>query len=327
MTPAVLARLAVSAGLLGLVVWVLDGALLVERLSALQPAWVLVALALSVPQVALSAYRWCRTASRLGVDLSFRDALREYYLAIFLNQVLPGGVTGDVSRAWLHARAGKKGASPAPPDQVLEGDPPPAGERRNRTRVGPEARAVILERASGQVMMGAAVALSLLVLPLAAPTARTWLLGAAGLLGGALALGLILWNRRHHHGALGSAWRDIHKALLAPDIVRVQIVTSALVIGSYVLMYVAAARAVGVTMPVLALAPLVPPVLMSMVIPATVAGWGVREATAAGVWTAVGLAPEDGVVISAAYGVLVLLSTLPGAWVLMRGTGRRVLEA
>src|SRR6185295_7271784 len=101
----------------------------------------------------------------------------------------------------------------------------------------------------------------------------------------------------------------------------------ALVISTYIAIYVIAARAVGVTTPTQVLAPLVSPVLMSMLIPTSIAGWGVREAAAAGLWSAVGMTPEDGVAISAAYGLLVLVSSLPGALVLLSGrrdrTGRR----
>ena len=73
----------------------------------------------------------------------------------------------------------------------------------------------------------------------------------------------------------------------------------------------------GVSTPLWTLLPLVAPVLLSMLVPATVAGWGVREATAAALWGAVGLTVVDGVAISAAYGILVLLSSLPGALVLL----------
>ena len=58
---------------------------------------------------------------------SFFGAAFIFILPILLNQVLPGGVTGDVSRAWRHART----------------DAP----------AGPAVRAVVLERLSGQVVM------------------------------------------------------------------------------------------------------------------------------------------------------------------------------
>lgn len=285
MTARRLLRVVVSLGLLALVAWRLDAGDIGRRLAHLDPRWAAAALLLSVPQVALAAWRWRFTAGRLGIDLPFGEALREYYLAIFLNQVLPGGVMGDVSRAWRHARV----------------------------QEGPVVRAVVLERASGQVAMVAAAALSLLVLPSAAGLDPRLAVGAAALLAGGVALALVLAPR------LGwkDARRDLRATLLGPEVVVPQLGASALLVGSFVAIYVMGARAVGVGTPTSVLAPLVSPVLMSMLIPTSIAGWGVREAAAAGLWSVVGLTAEDGVAISAAYGLIVLISSLPGALVLL----------
>ena len=291
-TKHLLLRLGVSLGLLLSVAWLLDTGEVAARLAHLRLRWVLLALGISVPQVALSAYRWRVTAGRLGIHLPFKDAFREYYVATFLNQVLPGGVLGDVSRAWRHARV----------------------------HTGPVIRTVILERASGQAVMVATAVFSLLVLPRTFGIDPKLAMGAAVLASGAIVLGLLHARRRRARTAEGlvdSLWRDVNSALLAPDVVVTQLAVSALVVGSYIATYVVAARAVGVSTPTLTLAPLVAPVLMSMLIPASIAGWGVREATAAGLWSVVGLTAEDGVAISAAYGILVLLSSLPGALFLL----------
>jgi len=61
-------------------------------------------------------------------------AMREYYLAGFLNQVLPGGVVGDVNRAWRHARA-------------------PVGEPLSGKATRAIVHAVMLERLSGQLVL------------------------------------------------------------------------------------------------------------------------------------------------------------------------------
>jgi uncharacterized membrane protein YbhN (UPF0104 family) len=293
-------RVLVTAALLLALGWWLDAQALAARFAELRWPWVALALAISVPQMALLAYRWRLTAKRLGMAITFRSALSEYYLGCFLNQVLPGGWLGDASRAWRHGRAGPE------------------------TGMGPAVRAVILERASGQVVMGAVAALSLASLPLAFGAARpgALLLGAVGVLG-AVSAWRMLADRRPR-GPLAALWRDARVALLAPDVVGVQLVTAALVIASYLGTYLVAARAVGVSTPLAMLLPLVAPVLLSMLIPATVAGWGVREAAAAGLWSAVGLTALDGVAISATYGLLVLVSTLPGALVLLTSSrGRR----
>lgn len=289
----VLLRLGVSLGLLFTVAWLLDAENVAARLAHLRAPWVLLALGISVPQIVLSAYRWRVTAGRLGIHLPFKDALREYYLATFLNQVLPGGVLGDVSRAWRHTRV----------------------------QTGPVIRTVIIERASGQAVMMAVAVFSLLVIPRTFGVDPWLAMGAAAIASGAIVVGLLLHTRRRQArtagGAVGSVWRDVHTALLARDVVAKQLAVSTLVVGSYIATYVVAARAVGVTTPTSVLAPLIAPVLMSMLIPTSIAGWGVREATAAGLWIVVGMTAEDGVAISATYGLLVLLSSLPGALFLL----------
>jgi uncharacterized membrane protein YbhN (UPF0104 family) len=297
-------RFAVTAALLLALVWWLDVETLAARFAQLRVSWALLALAISVPQMALLAYRWQLTARRLGLDMTLGRALREYYLGCFINQILPGGWLGDASRAWRQARAGSRGR---------------AGPE---AKMGPSVRAVILERASGQIFMTAVAVISLLTLPITFGTSRpaALLLGAIGLVGA-----LLVWAMVSGHlpggSALATLGRDARTALFERDVVATQLVTSALVTSSYIGMYVVSARAVGVETPLATLVPLVAPVLFSMLIPVTVAGWGVREATAAGLWSAVGLTPEDGVAISAAYGLVVLVSTLPGAVVLL--TSRR----
>jgi len=283
----------VSVALLTLLAWQLDASAVVDRLTGFDGRWALLAVAISLPQIGLLAYRWRFTAGRLGLDLPFGTALREYYLAIFLNQVLPGAVLGDVSRAWRHGRAGPE------------------------RRIGPAARAVILERASGQVVMGVVAALSLASLPLAFNVVPTPVaLATLGVVIAVLAA-LFAFRRRPRDGPLAILGRDVRVALLARDALPAQLISSTLVVGTYLATYVVAARAVGVSTPLWTLLPLVAPVLLSMLIPTTVAGWGVREATAAALWGAVGLTVVDGVAISAAYGILVLVSSLPGAFVLL----------
>jgi glycosyltransferase 2 family protein len=104
-----LLRLAVSAGLLLVLFLVFDPAEVAARLAHLDLRWLLPALLLSVLQIMLLAWRWRFTADRLQVGMSDRHALGEYYAGVSLNQVLPGGILGDVSRAWRHASAAASG--------------------------------------------------------------------------------------------------------------------------------------------------------------------------------------------------------------------------
>ena len=90
----VVLRAAFSIGLLAGLAWWLDLGPVVLRLAQMRLGWVLLAVAISVVQVAVLAWRWRFTAGCLGVDLSYTAAWREYYLSIFLNQVMPGDRRG-----------------------------------------------------------------------------------------------------------------------------------------------------------------------------------------------------------------------------------------
>jgi uncharacterized membrane protein YbhN (UPF0104 family) len=289
----------VSSVALALVARWVDAGVVLDRLGQLDPAWVALALAASVAQMAVLAWRWRLTAARLGLELPMRDALAEYYLGVFINQVLPGGILGDVSRAWRHARAA--------------------------THTGPAVRAVILERASAQAVMVLVAIVSVLLLPSGvsgmsgtggSALLRLALAATAAVVGGAT---LVALGRLPRSDSVAGRLRsDAHRALLSADVVALQALSALVVVASYVAVFLVAARAIGVSTPTTSLLPLVAPVLMTMLIPVTVAGWGVREAAAAALWSLSGLSPEEGAAVSVTYGLLVLVSSTPGLFVLMR---------
>ena len=294
----VVLRVGSSVVLLLALAWWLDVAQIVARLGRMRAGWVLAALGLSVVQVLVSAWRWRLTAGRLGIVLPFGQAVREYYLSMFVNQVLPGGVMGDVSRAWRHA----------------------AAQRLASSSGGPAIRAVVLERLSGQMIMVGVASASVLTLLVGSGDAA-WVVVLVGL--GTVAA-LRRWVKAPARdddapsSLLGRLWHDTKAALVTGTALPIQVATSAVVVGTYVAIYLMAALAVDVDTPLRTLLPLVAPVLVAMLIPASVAGWGVRETAAALLWDAAGLTSEDGVVISIAYGLLALVSALPGCVVLMR---------
>ncbi len=286
MTPRgrLLLRLTVSIGLLAAVAMAVDPVRLARHLGSLHPGWMLAALALSAVQITLSAWRWHFTARRLDLHLPWTAALREYLLAGFINQVLPGGVVGDASRAWRHAR--------------------------ETARTGPAVRAVIIERGSGQLVMALVAVPAVLTLVGWAPPTLAWsTAAAAGLLLLASAPLLPAATIEDRPGMS----TDLRRALFSPDALPLQLIGSALVVATYLGVFLAAARAIGATLPSLELVALVPPVLLAMLIPVTIAGWGLREGAAAAVWATAGHDPAEGAAIAVAYGLLVLIATLPGA--------------
>ena len=55
-------------------------------------------LLISFIQYALSAWRWCYIASKNHSMINYGDALRYYYIAGFMNNILPTGIIGDIYR-------------------------------------------------------------------------------------------------------------------------------------------------------------------------------------------------------------------------------------
>lgn len=287
-------RLAVSAGVLLALAFLLDPRAIIREVQAFSLPWLVLGLALSVLQVLLCAWRWRLTAGLVGVPLRYRYAVAEYYLSLFINQVLPGGVLGDAGRALRHAQQTSKGGSAW--------------------------RAVIIERTSGQLAVGLLTVLALVSSPLwhavLGKSGYFWL--AAGVVSVALGVGLIaavMPERIHLPGWVSALWADIQRGLWHGGVWAWQLASSLLIVFSYALVMLCAARAIGVDLPASVLLALAPPLLLSMLIPLSVAGWGLREGTAASVWAWVGLAPSQGVAVSLAYGVIVLIATLPGIWV------------
>ena len=257
------------------------------------------AFALTVFQVALSAWRWRFTAGCLGLRITYWRAFREYYLASALNQVLPGGVMGDVGRAWRHSRQ----------------------TRRRREAV----HSVLIERLSGQL------ALLLLVV-----WALVWLIGSdrvagvdsgawspvtravtlsAVVIAGAATVGFLSRTDNRLGRYLRQLFRDMAQGLVGWRVLPIQLVTSLLVLASYLALFLLLADAAGYLHDpgsgylLMALCGFL---LLSMVVPITVAGWGLREGAAAILWPMAGLPPEQGVALSVGYGTLVLLCSLPG---------------
>jgi uncharacterized membrane protein YbhN (UPF0104 family) len=293
-----------SAILLGALFVLVDTTTLWGELQRI-PLWVaLPAFVLSAVQVVISSWRWRYTGKRLGLNIGLGDAVQEYYLATFVNQVLPGGVLGDVNRALRHgAKAGKRQKA---------------------------AHAVVIERLSGQLVLALVVLLGLTVLwqasvfklSLAGSSAAIGWLPVFLLLavaGGLLVLQFYSARFKAYLVALGD---DVRQALFSWPALPLQLTSSLLVVASYLSVFLLLAMAADYVNSAAAAAVLLAlctVLLLSMLVPLTVAGWGIREGAAALLWPLAGLPAEQGVALSVGYGVLMFIGSCPGALVLFKG--------
>jgi glycosyltransferase 2 family protein len=249
-----------------------------------------------------SAWRWTIVARSLGVDLALPTAVAAYYRALFLNLTLPSGIAGDVHRGVSHGR------------RVHD--------------VSRAMRAVVWERAAGQVVQAVLTIAVLLMLP--SPVRSSMPVVAVATLAVAVAVVLVARARR---GTAGSRWTrlrnavvaDVRRAVLRPSTLPAVVLASTVIVVGHAVTFLIAARTVGVTAPISRLLPLAVLALFAMVLP-SVAGWGPREGATAWVFAAAGLGAQRGAAVAVTYGVLVLAATLPGALVLLAGwlpRGRR----
>ena len=259
--------------------------------------WSLAAAAgLTLATTVCSAWRWRTVARGLGVGLRLLPATAAYYRSQFLNTVLPGGILGDVHRAVSHGRD--------------VGD------------VGRGLRAVAWERSAGQALQVGIVVIVLVGLPSPVrpfvPVALAVLLVAA-IVATAMVRALPQAGPSRRARALRAAAADVRHGLLAPESWPSVLTASLLVIAGHTATFFVAARTVGVEASTAQMLPLVMLVMLAMAVPTNIGGWGPREGAAAWLFGLASLGAGQGVAAATAYGVLVLVGTLPGAAVLAVG--------
>lgn len=300
-------QLAVALALLALLWRAADGPAAARSLAAAEWPWLALAVAALTLQTVLSALRWQLTARQLGISFGAGHAIREYYLAQAVNQSLPGGMIGDAGRAYrARAQAGLLASG----------------------------QAVVFERLAGQIAMFLALALAFVATGLV-PGGFDWpgwlIAPVAALLLAGLALPLALYAATRAPGAAGRAaarlWRALGLALADRRVLPGQAVLSIGTTMCNLAAFAFCARAVGVDLPVAAVAALVPLILFTMLIPISISGWGLREGAAAALLPLAGATASGGFATSVAFGLAFVTSALPGLVVLWRSPWAKTLES
>jgi uncharacterized membrane protein YbhN (UPF0104 family) len=240
------------------------------------------------------AWRWTVVARGLGVGMPLRTAVAAYYRSQFLNTTLPGGVLGDVHRAVRHGRD--------------VGD------------VSRGVRAVAWERTAGQTVQ---IVLTLVVLVLLPSPVRSAVPVVAGVLAAVVVAAAVLSRLLPQSGPsrlariVRAAAADLRDGLFARRAWPGILLASAVVIAGHVATFLIAARVAGTTSSFRTMLPLAMLVLLATAVPANVGGWGPREGMAAWAFGVAGLGAAQGVAVAAVFGVMTLVSSLPGAVVLV----------
>ena len=289
-----------GVALLGILVWRVGTGPFLDGVRQVSVWALLAASSITVLTTACSAWRWRTVARGLGVGLPLGTAFAASYRSQFLNSALPGGVLGDVHRGIRHG--------------LDAGD------------VGRGLRAVAWERTAGTVVFAVMAGATLLFLDSPVRPAMGWVAASAAVvaLGAAVAFRTLPLLRPSRVARFARAARsDVRNGLLDPRAWPVVAITSVVVAAGHAAVFLVATWTTGSDASLLRLWPLAMLVLLAMVVPLSVGGWGPREGVAAWAFAAAGLGAAQGVAAATAYGVMGLVATLPGALALALDRMRR----
>jgi glycosyltransferase 2 family protein len=258
---------------------------LASRFDVASLGWIGLAVAVTFLQIFLGALRWREISADCGAPLATTQAFRFNLIGTFFNQTLPSSIGGDAVRLWLVARGG-------------------AGWRA-------ATYSIFVDRAIGLIALAIVIVASL---PwsyqlISNPHGRSALLLvdfvalAAG--AGFLILGRLpwpwlkrWWGTHHLHACSVIANRLIFSRRRGPKLAALSLLVHVLtvVIAWCVVQSIAAPVLFG------QIFQLIPPVMLITMLPISIAGWGVREATMGLAFGYAGLMANEGVNVSLLFG-------------------------
>ena len=292
----------------------------------MEPIWFLAALASMTAAFICGGYRWGLLMQAVGFPRRIHSYIGLYFAGGLINQGLPSTLGGDSYRAITATHLGNSG-------------------NLNDTKELDEElhHAVDLEHATPKLRLSFAMTLVDRLLGLAGNN----LLGGIGLiLGGAT---LAAWGQDLGYAVVGItllagliiaivlAWTPSRQLLQKP-LDRLQmnnampgiklafawptnIAQAFLAIGIHcltILTLLFCMKAYGVDAPIEGLMIGLPALSLLLMLPISISGWGLREATLSSVLALWGVNPSLTVLASISYGAITVLSVLPGAYFLLK---------
>ncbi|MBI5860870.1 MAG: flippase-like domain-containing protein [Rhodocyclales bacterium] len=292
-----LIRIVVTASMLFFILRSIDAGEALTTFRQAKHDLLLVALLMQFGSTAVAAYRWQLLMHNLDFGQPLRFYWNSYFKGMFFNQALPTSIGGDAVRVLDVARR---------------------GFRKRDAFYG-----VAIDRLAG---LGALVSLAFMAYvlnPSLLPQEAyqpILILTAASLAG---LLGISLPRRM--------AWLDRYPKLVFIKLIsvkthqafakeRFQLLVSSLLVPLFAMLgFFASGKALGLPFDLMTYFAIVPPALMLTIIPISIAGWGVREGALVGLFSLIGANKSAVLMMSLLYGLMLIIVSLPGLVVFMRG--------
>lgn len=279
----------------GLLYYIFDeyGTDLYKTLSSINYKYVLLVFFISFFQYTLSAYRWMYISSKNGSEMNFFYCLKFYYISSFINNILPGGVVGDIYRAYC---ARESNSSVIDLSKSVQG--------------------IVFERLSGQIMMFFIFLFSLTLFFLINAKYVAFLYTVIPVILIILIIYIItktIYFNKFQPNEVVINFKRIFSGIIFWN----HTIISFFVVLSYIIVYIISAEALGLSIDYFSFFVFTPIVLFSMTLPVSIGGWGVREGTALLIAFLLGLSASSSISVAIMYGILNLFCSLPGLYFLL----------
>lgn len=300
---ATLLKLAIGAGLLGLLFSRVDTVALAERIAGLDYWAVFAGLVAALPMVFIQAERF-RRVGRLQVELNFRPALALTWMGMFFNQTLPSSVGGDAFRIWYM--------------------------RHHGFNLSQAVMVTLVDRAFGFVALFLTLAAGLpslfALISDPAPRIAICLLVLAGFvawltvawLDRLLALLPSDWRTLWLAAGLARAASFLRRTTLRPDPALPGFALSLAALLSQAATAWLVAGGLGLPIGFFTILFFTPFANLAALLPVSVGGWGIREAVMIGAFGMAGVSPETALLLSILCGLIALVASLPGLLIWLR---------
>jgi len=281
------ARILVSVALLYLALRGINFTAIESRLSQISLGWIALAVLITVLQIFVGALRWREISGRCQAPLTDLQAFRYNMIGAFFNQTLPSSIGGDAVRLWLVNRTG-------------------AGWRA-------ATYSILTDRAIGLIALALIIVGSLpWSYGMIADSNGRVALVVVDFAALAVGLGFLLlghlpwtwlknwWPTKHIHACSVIANQVMFDRRSGP---KIAVLSLSIHVLAVVIAW-CAVRSIAAPADFEQVFMLIPPIMLITMMPISIAGWGVREATMMIAFGYAGLAPTDGTVVSILFGAV-----------------------
>ena len=298
-------KVAVSVALLAYLAANMDLAAAWQRMLAVAPLMLALAIVVMFVQFGICALRWSAVMQAIGAGLPLRDLARIFFIGSFFNQALPSAVGGDAVRIFMVHKLGLS--------------------------LGRAFNGVMLERVAIVVSIPL---LATFVLPWFLPNVDDryvpWIwaafafLVAGSVVGIALLVLLKKLPKNFHHwrlvkGLVGLG-DDARRLFLSGR--RTVAVLMWSVVGNANVSFAVylLGRGLGLDIGVIDALAISPFVMLATTVPISIGGWGVREGVMVFSFAMIGISEDGSFALSILLGLAILVTSLPGGivWLFTR---------